>query len=72
MRNAVALLGIPLEDAVRMASEISARILSLSEKGRLAPGADADLVVLDAEGKVEETIMAGETMYHRGAESHGR
>jgi len=65
VRNAVEFLGIPLEDAVRMASETPARILGLSEKGRVAPGADADLVVLSAEGMVEETIVAGETVYHR-------
>ena len=38
VRNAVEFLGIPLEDAVRMASETPARILGLSEKGRVAPG----------------------------------
>ena len=70
VRNAVEFLGIPLEDAVRMASETPARILGLSEKGRVAPGADADLVVLSAEGMVEETIVAGEILYYRRGESH--
>jgi N-acetylglucosamine-6-phosphate deacetylase len=65
-------MGIPLEDAVRMASESPAEILSLSEKGRVAPRADADLVVLSPEGMVEETIVAGETVYHGKSESHVR
>ena len=51
---------IPLEDAVRMASEI----LGVLEKGRIASGADADLVVLSTVGVVEETIVAGESVYH--------
>ena len=48
--NTVRFLGILLEDAVRMASETLAEILSLSENGRVAPVADADLVILNAEG----------------------
>jgi N-acetylglucosamine-6-phosphate deacetylase len=32
------------------------------EKGRIAPGADADLVVLGQNGKIEETIVAGTTI----------
>jgi hypothetical protein len=34
------------------------------------PGADADLMVLSTEGMVEETIVAGETVYHGRGESH--
>ena len=63
VRNAVRFLGILLEDSVRMASETPAEILGLSEKGRIAPGADADLVILSTEGMVKETLVAGETVY---------
>ena len=63
MRNAVRFMGIPLEDGVRMASATPAGILGLSEKGTIAPGADADLVILSEEGKVKETLVAGETVY---------
>ena len=70
VRNAVKFLGIPLQEAVRMASETPAEILGLPEKGRIAPGADADLVVLDKGGFVEETIVGGETMYRREGEEH--
>ena len=57
---------IPLNNAVRMASEAPAEIHSLSEKGRIRPGADVDLVVLGTGGTVEETIVAGETVYYGG------
>jgi N-acetylglucosamine-6-phosphate deacetylase len=65
----VKFMGIPVEDAVRMASETPAEILGMFEKGRIMPGADADLVVLSTEGMVEETIVAGETVYHGRGES---
>ena len=63
VRNVIRFLGIPLEDSVRMASETPAEILSLSEKARIAPGADAALVILSTQGMVKETIVAGETVY---------
>jgi N-acetylglucosamine-6-phosphate deacetylase len=71
VRNAVQFMGIPLQDAMRMTSETPAEILSLSEKGRIRPGADADLVVLSIACMVEESIVAGETAYH-GGENHVR
>ena len=41
---------IPLEDAVRMASETPARLIGVSDrKGALAKGKDADIVILDKE-----------------------
>jgi N-acetylglucosamine-6-phosphate deacetylase len=56
--------GIPRERALRMASEFPARILELEDrKGRIAEGLDADLVVLDADGRVELTLVAGETVF---------
>jgi N-acetylglucosamine-6-phosphate deacetylase len=70
VRKAVRLLGISLENAVRMVSETPAEILGLPEKGRVAPVADADLVVLSPEGVVEETIVASKTVYHRGEGNH--
>ncbi|MGF1472284.1 MAG: N-acetylglucosamine-6-phosphate deacetylase [Rubrobacteraceae bacterium] len=66
VRNASEFLGVPLENAVRMASETPAEILGLPERGRLEPGADADLVVLNPGGFVQETIVAGKTVYRRG------
>ena len=72
VRNGVTIMGSPLEEAVRMASETPAEILGVFEKGRIKPRADADLVVLSTEGMVEETIVAGEIVYHGRGESHVR
>ena len=65
VRRVRRILGIPLEAAARLASETPAGILGLRDRGRIEPGADADLVVLSPEGIVEETIVAGNTVYRR-------
>jgi N-acetylglucosamine-6-phosphate deacetylase len=71
VRNAVEFMGAPLHEAVRMASKTPAEILRVSGKGRVRPGADADLVVLGTEHTVEETMVAGEIVYQKGG-SHVR
>jgi N-acetylglucosamine-6-phosphate deacetylase len=47
-------------EVVRMATQTPADALGLQRKGRVAAGADADLVVLDAELRVRRTLVAGE------------
>jgi N-acetylglucosamine-6-phosphate deacetylase len=60
VRNAVQLLGLPLEEAVRMASTYPAEFLGLGEShGRIAPGFRADLVVLDDEYRVQQSWIGG-------------
>ena len=71
VRNASKFLGVSLTEAVRMATETPAKILGLTEKGRIAPGADADLVILDRGGFVQETIVGGETVYRREGDDYG-
>jgi N-acetylglucosamine-6-phosphate deacetylase len=63
VRNAVRILGIPLAEAARMASEIPASILSLERKGRISIGCDADFTLVDQEGIVRKTIAAGRVVY---------
>ncbi|MET4569247.1 N-acetylglucosamine-6-phosphate deacetylase [Rhodanobacter soli] len=60
VRNAVQLLGLPLEEAVRMASTYPAEFLGLGEShGRIAPGYRADLVVLDDDYVVLRSWIGG-------------
>lgn len=63
LRNAIRILDIPLHEALRMITSTPAAVLCLPAKGRISPGADADLVVLSAEGEVQETVVAGSTIY---------
>jgi beta-aspartyl-dipeptidase (metallo-type) len=51
--------GVPLERALPAFTRNPARLLRLSGKGRIAVGADADLVGLDADGAVHEVIAGG-------------
>ena len=61
VRNAVDLVGLPLEAAARMASLQPARFLGLDgERGRIARGCRADLVVADERMNVREVWMDGE------------
>ena len=65
VRRAAGFLGIGLEATIRMATSTPARTLGLERIGRIAPGAEADLVLLGPDGVVEETLVAGETVYSR-------
>ena len=60
VRNAVAMLGVPLAHAVRMASEVPAEFLGLAgDTGRIAPGRRANLVLADEDLNVLETWIDG-------------
>ena len=62
VRNTVQLLGVPLEEASRMASTYPAQFLGLANQyGRIAPGYRADLVALDEGLQVINTWIGGET-----------
>jgi N-acetylglucosamine-6-phosphate deacetylase len=63
---------VSLREAVQMASLVPARLLGLSRKGRIAPGCDADLVVLDREGSVGLTLVGGEVAFRRAGHHEGR
>ncbi|AKC86515.1 N-acetylglucosamine-6-phosphate deacetylase [Pseudoxanthomonas suwonensis] len=60
VRNCVDLLGLPLEEAARMAATYPAEFLGLGNRlGRIAPGYQADLVLLDEALQVRSTWIAG-------------
>ena len=64
VRNMVRLAGVPLAEAVRMATLNPARALGLDhERGRLAPGLRADLVLLTRDLEVAATYIAGEAVF---------
>lgn len=58
LRNLLA-LGLPLAEAARRCSTLPAEYLGLADRGRLVPGAAADLVVLDASGAVRQVLAEG-------------
>lgn len=62
LRNLVA-AGARLEQALEAASAVPARLLALRDAGRLAPGAPADVVVLDDALRVVRTLVGGEEVF---------
>jgi len=53
-------LGLPLSAALQMATWNPARLLGIdARKGRLVPGADADIVLLDGELNVQRVFIGG-------------
>jgi N-acetylglucosamine-6-phosphate deacetylase len=63
VRNMVNLAGQPPAVALQMASCSPADLLGLSHKGRLAPGCDADLILLDEHLTVTLTMIKGKIVY---------
>ena len=59
VRNTVAQAGIPLADALLMASTWPADFLGLPTHGRIAPGARADLVCMDENVRIRRVWVGG-------------
>lgn len=57
--------GVPLTEALRMASLNPARALKLSNKGALVPGADADLILLSDDLEVIATFVQGRRVHRQ-------
>jgi N-acetylglucosamine-6-phosphate deacetylase len=67
VRNAVELVALPLEETLRMASTYPAAVLGERERGRIAPGMYADLVLLDATLQARATWIGGEALWNEAA-----
>lgn len=62
VRNTVEHLKLPLDEALRMASLYPAAFLGLDDRlGRIGPGYEADLVLLDAALDVQKTWIGGKS-----------
>ncbi len=56
-------IGIPINEALAMVSDVPARSIGQTSLGRLSPGFPADLVVLDHDLNVKRTYIAGELRF---------
>lgn len=66
VRTMMKLANITLLDAVKMATITPARIMGvLDQKGRLATGKDADIIIFDEEIEIEKTIVQGNIVYDK-------
>ena len=66
--NMIEMVGVSLDDAVRMASLNPARVLGIEKsKGSIAVGKDADMVILDSDINVQMTLVGGEIMFKQSS-----
>ena len=64
LRNLMAFTGRGAADVLPLLTENPARLIGMYDrKGSIAPGKDADLVVLDADWAVRRTLVGGRTVY---------
>jgi N-acetylglucosamine-6-phosphate deacetylase len=63
MRNLMAFSGASLAEVLPVVTSTPARLLGLERKGRIAPGYDADLVLLSLAGRVYLTVVGGKIVY---------
>jgi N-acetylglucosamine-6-phosphate deacetylase len=68
LRNAVRLFGKDLATASRLCSTTPARLMGLN-KGEIAVGRDADLIILSPELELLHTIVAGRVAYSRSGDA---
>ena len=62
VKNAVSLLGLPLEQAAAMASQVPAMAMGIyGETGSIAPGKWADIIAIDGEYQVEFAMVNGKS-----------
>ena len=62
VRNAVTLMGASLPEALRMASATPADFLGARDRGRLVPGAVADMVAIDDAVRIDLVWVAGDRL----------
>ena len=59
LKNLLAFTDAPLGQVIRLLSENPARLLNLCTKGRIAPGMDADMILVRPDGTVTHTFVGG-------------
>jgi N-acetylglucosamine-6-phosphate deacetylase len=63
VRNLAAATGLGLETAVAAATAVPARLLGLADRGRITPGARADLTIVTPDFEAAGTIIAGRLVW---------
>ena len=63
LRNLVAFTGCAVPEALATVTSTPARVLGVIDRGRLEPGARADVTVLDDDLRVVETVVGGEVAW---------
>jgi N-acetylglucosamine-6-phosphate deacetylase len=67
LRNLLAWTGLRPGEAVAALTANPAKALSLTERGRIEPGAIADLTLLNEKFEVEQTYVSGALVFGRSS-----
>jgi len=59
VKNCIENVSIPIDESLRMASAYQAKLMNLSDKGRIAPGYSADLVIFNKEFEIRGVYIKG-------------
>lgn len=59
VKNCVENVGIPIDESLRMASAYPAALMNIPDRGRIAPGCKADLIVFDKYFNIEKVFVGG-------------
>ena len=66
VRNMIELVGLSIEDAVKMATLNPAKVIGIDEKkGSLVEGKDADPVIFDKDINILATVVNGKVVFSR-------
>jgi beta-aspartyl-dipeptidase (metallo-type) len=65
--EAVKIEGLQIEQAISVSTTNIAKVLKLDSKGRIGPGMDADLVLLDKNFNISHVIAMGKMMVQDGS-----
>ncbi len=65
VRTMVTKVGVPLHEAISMATDTPAFVIGLTSKGQFKIGGDADLVVISPELEVNRTFLGGKEIFRR-------
>ena len=65
VRNMIELVGVPIQDALKMATINPARVIDVnSRKGSIEIGKDADIIVIDEKINVYATLVKGKVVHN--------
>jgi N-acetylglucosamine-6-phosphate deacetylase len=62
VKNCVEHAGIPLDEALRMASTYPARVIKVNDIGKIEPGCKANLVIFTNDYKLKYTFLEGKVV----------
>jgi N-acetylglucosamine-6-phosphate deacetylase len=65
VQNCVEHADIPLDEALRMGSTYPAELIAANDRGRIAPGYRADLIVFSRDFQLKEVFIRGRPVHHK-------